>query len=803
MARMQLFLLQFFEIVLAQTFFLLGQSSSGDILLGNNSLIDGQTLVSMGGVFQLGFFSPINDSATAYIGIWYYNHPPTENKVVWVANRNKSVNTSMASLNLTSDGNLILFEKGTKVWSTGTFAELNSARLQLLDSGNLVLTAGNSNRILWQSFDHASDTLLPGMKLGFNFRTNISWQFMPWMSATDPSPGKYAAKMEAYNVPDFFTLSVNGSVKLFRTGPWNGQWFTGLPTTGNSILARNVNFTYVSNQNETYYMTEYRTRSPQLIRLVVDANLTFKRWIFDGRDWRVFLSFPSDDCDYYNHCGRNSVCTKGYYSTSCRCLEGFVENKSVVGCARKEPLLCSSNQFSKELKVKVPDTENATSRGKISLNACKKSCLDDCSCVAYAVINGPYGCITWRGELLDLRSFIDGGDDLYIRLPESSTSNWKELVWAIVVIPVLLGILLLCRAGVLARRRRNRASTSRLQLQFPKVQKDSISTLDVLPSYDLRTIKAATNDFSERNKLGEGGFGIVYKGQLEDEQKIAVKKLSRYSSQGPDEFQNELSLIAKLQHRNLVRLLGCCMEGDERLLILEYMENKSLDAFIYDKTKSSLLNWQKRFNIIIGIARGLLYLHQDSRLRVIHRDLKLSNILLDKDMNPKISDFGIARIFEGDNALEDATTRPVGTFGYMAPEYISYGLFSFKSDVFSFGVIVLEIISGKKNRIFSQTDTSLNLLGHVYKLWKEGRSLEILDDTLNESYTIEEVLRCIQMSLLCIQDNSEDRPTMTEVMTMLASEDQLLTPLKQPTITTTNSEGSLTTNEMSFTLVGR
>ncbi|XP_042457941.1 G-type lectin S-receptor-like serine/threonine-protein kinase At4g27290 isoform X2 [Zingiber officinale] len=672
MARMQFFLL-FLEIVLAATSFLLGQSSSSrDIMMGNSSLIDGQTLISSGSAFQLGFFSPVNDSATSYIGIWYYNLPPRESKVVvWVANRNRSVNTSMASLNLTSDGNLILFEKGTEVWSTGTSAELNSALLQLLDLGNLVLTAGNSSRTLWQSFDHACDTLLPGMKLGFDIRTNTSWHLMPWTSATDPSPGKYVAKIETYKVPDFYTVSVNGSLKLFRTGPWNGQWFSGLPQMGNNILVRDVNFTYVSNQNETYYIDEYQTRSPQLNRLVVDANVTYKSWSFVEGEWRVFLSFPSDDCDYYNHCGRNSVCTKGYYSTSCRCLEGFVENKSIVGCTRKEPLLCSSNQFSKEPGVKVPDTVNATSGGNISLNACKKLCLDDCFCIAYLVINGPYGCITWRGELLDLRSFTDGGDDLYIRLPESSTSNWKELVWAIVVIPVLLGILLLFCAGVLVRWRRNRASTSRLQLQFPRVQKDSISTLDVLPSYDLRTIKAATNDFSEGNKLGEGGFGIVYKGQLEDEQKIAVKKLSRYSSQGPDEFQNELSLIAKLQHRNLVRLLGCCIEGDERLLILEYMENKSLDAFIYDKTKRSLLNWQKRFNIIIGIARGLLYLHQDSRLRVIHRDLKPSNILLDKDMNPKISDFGIARIFEGDNALEDATTRPVGTLRYIEIAHLS------------------------------------------------------------------------------------------------------------------------------------
>ncbi|XP_074589901.1 G-type lectin S-receptor-like serine/threonine-protein kinase At4g27290 isoform X1 [Curcuma longa] len=803
MAPMLLFLLQFLEIVVAGASLLLDQSSSGDIMMGNSSLMDGQTLISAGSLFQFGFFSPVNDSATAYIGIWYYNHPPRENKVVWVANRNKSVDTSMASLNLTSDGNLILFEEGTKVWSTGTSAELNSARLQLLDSGNLKLTSGNSNRTLWQSFDHPCDTLLPGMKLGFDIWTNTSWEYVSWMNATDPSPGKFVVKVEKYNVPDFFAESVHGSIKLGRTGPWNGQWFAGLPTTGNGMLEMKVNFTYVTDHNGTYYMNEYQTQSPELTRAVAEANGTYSRWLFDGREWNSLFSFPSDDCDYYNHCGRNSVCTKGYISVSCRCLEGF-ENKSVVvGCARKEPLRCSSNQFSKEQSVKVPDTENATSQGKISLDACKKLCLEDCSCVAYAVINGPYGCITWRGELVDLRSFPDGGDDLYIRLAESSTTkNWKKFVWEI-VIPVSLGILLLSSVGVLVRRRRNRAPTSRFQLLFPNVQKDSINTLEVLPSYDLRTIKAVTNDFSEGNKLGEGGFGVVYKGQLDDEQMIAVKKLSRYSSQGPNEFQNELSVIAKLQHRNLVRLLGYCIEGDERLMILEYMENKSLDAFIYDKAKSSLLNWQRRFHIIIGIARGLLYLHQDSRLRVIHRDLKLSNILLDKDMNPKISDFGIARIFKGDNALEDATTRPVGTLGYMAPEYLLDGIFSFKSDVFSFDVIVLEIISGKKNRVFSQTDTNLNLIGYVNKLWKEERPLEIVDEALNQSYPTQEVLHCIHMSLLCVQDNSNDRPTMIEVMAMLTSEDQLFTSVTQPAITSTSSEGDFSTNEMSFTLVTR
>ncbi|KAG6528973.1 hypothetical protein ZIOFF_011165 [Zingiber officinale] len=624
-------------------------------MTGNSSLINNQTLISAGSMFQLGFFSPVNNSGTAYIGIWYYNHPPRENKVVWVANRDKSVDASMASLNLTSDGNLILFEEGTEVWSTGTSAELNSARLQLLDSGNLALTAGNSNRTVWQSFDHACDTILPGMKLGFDFRTNTPWQFVSWMSATDPSPGKYIVKMETYKVPDFLILSVNGSAKLGRTGPWNGQWLVDLP------MLRNVlNLIYVSNQNETYYITEYQIRSPVLVRMLLDANGKRYLLIFDGREWNSFLSLPRDDCDNYNSCGNNSVCTKGYYSISCRCLEGFVEIGSVVGCKRKEPF------------------------------SCNKLCLDDCSCVAYAVINGPYGCITWRGDLLDLRSFPDGGDDLYI---SASRCTRPKVEKQSINMQIAIAV----------------SKRGESVILVP----GSISALDVLPSYDLHTIKIATNDFSKENKLGEGGFGAVYKGQLDDGQEIAVKKLSRYSAQGPNEFLNELSVIAKLQHTNLVRLLGYCIEGDERIMILEYMENKSLDAFIYDKAKSSLLNWQRRFDIIIGIARGLLYLHQDSRLKVIHRDLKPSNILLDKDMNPKISDFGIARIFKGDNALEDATTRPVGTFGYMAPEYLSHGVFSFKSDVFSFGVIVLEIISGKKNRIFSQTDTNLNFLGYV------------------------------------------------------------------------------------------
>ncbi|KAF5786445.1 putative protein kinase RLK-Pelle-DLSV family [Helianthus annuus] len=226
-------------------------------------------------------------------------------------------------------------------------------------------------------------------------------------------------------------------------------------------------------------------------------------------------------------------------------------------------------------------------------------------------------------------------------------------------------------------------------------------------------MKAATNDFSQENKLGAGGFGPVYRGRLEDGHEIAVKRLSKNSGQGDLEFKNEVLLVAKLQHRNLVRLLGFSIKGNERLLIYEYMQNASLDNFLFDPTKRMFLDWEKRYNIINGVAKGLLYLHEDSRLKIIHRDLKASNVLLDEEMNAKIADFGMAKLFKPDET-QGNTNRIVGTYGYMAPEYAMHGQFSVKSDVFSFGVLVLEMITGQKNQHFRNGENIEDLLSFAW-----------------------------------------------------------------------------------------
>ncbi|KAK7257253.1 hypothetical protein RIF29_31096 [Crotalaria pallida] len=625
--------------------------------------------------------------------------------------------------------------------------------------------------------------MLPGMKLGWDLITGIERFVSCWKSEDDPAVGEYSVKID----PQLFKW--NGSVIKTRVGSWNGLSFTGYPVHEFKIIFTDE---FVVNEKEVYYEYQSPDRSIYSIyKFTYSGSGQCLSWKSQTRSLlEVFSRAWQDPCENYALCGSNSICNMKDNVPTCECLKGYVpkfpEQFNISywsnDCVPRNKSDCKNSNtdgFWRYMGMKLPDTSSSWFSTTTNLEECQVLCLKNCSCTAYASLdirNGGSGCIHWSHSLIDLRLFSQGGDDLYVRVPASELDyamangqgNRKKLVG--IAVGVIIFGLTIC-ACILINKKRGVA-----RIIYRKHYENILKNEEIyLPTFDLAIIAKATDNFSSSNKLGEGGFGPVYKGTLADGKELAVKRLSENSGQGLEEFKNEVVLIAKLQHRNLVKLLGCCIEGEEIMLAYEYMPNKSLDKFIFDETRRKLLDWPKSFKIIVGIARGLLYLHQDSRLRIVHRDLKTSNILLDANLDPKISDFGLARTLLGDQIAAN-TTRVAGTYGYMPPEYAMRGHFSMKSDAFSYGVIVLEVISGKKNREFSDSEHYLNLLGHAWMLWSEGKELELLDELLEGICTPSEVTRCIQVGLLCVQRRPEDRPDMSSVVLMLNGEKLLPKP---------------------------
>ncbi|CAL5412405.1 unnamed protein product [Camellia sinensis] len=282
-------------------------------------------------------------------------------------------------------------------------------------------------------------------------------------------------------------------------------------------------------------------------------------------------------------------------------------------------------------------------------------------------------------------------------------------------------------------------------------------------TFTLKQIKTATDNFDSSHKIGEGGFGPVYKGRLSDGTVIAVKQLSSKSNQGNREFLNEMGMISCLQHPNLVKLHGCCIEEDQLLLVYEYMENNSLAHSLFDDCQL-ILDWPTRLKICIGIARGLAFLHEESRLKIVHRDIKATNVLLDENLNPKISDFGLARLNEDEKS--HISTRVAGTIGYMAPEYALWGYLTDKADVYSFGVVTLEIVSGKNNNSYIPNSDCFCLLDWSCRLQQDGNLLDLVDPKLGPEVNKEEAERMVKIALLCTDGSPTLRPTMSEVVSM-------------------------------------
>ncbi|KAI3466322.1 hypothetical protein Pfo_022985 [Paulownia fortunei] len=353
--------------------------------------------------------------------------------------------------------------------------------------------------------------------------------------------------------------------------------------------------------------------------------------------------------------------------------------------------------------------------------------------------------------------------------PPSRNTNRTGLIVGIVVAVAAASFLSLVAVYYVLRRRKR-------QKNF---EDEELLGIDARPyTFSYAELRAATDDFNPTNKLGEGGFGPVYKGTLGDGRVVAVKQLSVASHQGKSQFVAEIATISAVQHRNLVKLYGCCIEGDKRLLVYEYLENKSLDQLLFGTgSKILYLDWATRYDICLGVARGLAYLHEESRLRIVHRDVKASNILLDSDLTPKISDFGLAKLY--DDKKTHISTRVAGTIGYLAPEYAMRGHLTEKVDTFGFGVVALEIISGRPNSDSSLEDDMIYLLEWAWNLHESNREIELVDPTLDQ-YDANEVRRIIGVALLCTQASPGLRPAMSRVVAMLSGDIEVASVTTRP-----------------------
>ncbi|GMH22457.1 hypothetical protein Nepgr_024300 [Nepenthes gracilis] len=739
------------------------------------------TILSENRTFELGFFTPNHQLSNWYLGIWYASIPtPT---YVWVANRRMPIkNITSAALEITAEGHLMLMDSvNFNVWETEN--AFSAAEMKLLETGNLVLISPSGERV-WQSFDHPTDTWLPGMNL------TREQSLTCWKSLWDPSPGKYLLRLKTPGYGEF-ELVYNGTIvaPYWATGNWTGAAFTNVPEMTVPYIYK-FHFTRPFTPTASFGFTETSLDSemrPPLTRFHVDfaGQLRQYTWSPQTENWNMFWSQPENRCRVYGLCGNMGLCYGAggtLPSKLCRCIDGFEPADEFEwesgdfsrGCRRIGSGVCDEKDAFVEVGAVSFDEAQALSFQESSRSVCERSCLANCSCIGFYLYERLNSCKILYGRVINLKNLTTDStmdENLYLRVGRNTPTkmnHWDRqnlliatAVCGFVIFSSFIALFLLI-----------------LRRSITKMKKKDEAALSVtnLKVFSYKELHAATRGFSE--KLGHGGFGTVFQGVLSDSSPVAVKRLERLGG-GEREFRAELCTIGNVQHVNLVRLRGFCSENSHRLLVYEYMPNGPLSGYL--KRDGQNLSWDVRFRVAIGTAKALAYLHDECRDCIIHCDIKPENILLDYDYAAKVSDFGLARLIGREFSRVLATMR--GTWGYVAPEWISGVAITSKADVYSYGMTLLELISGRRNVDAPPPDAGCRRVddGAVegggedkwfFPPWAarqiiSGNVAAVIDPRLGSDYNSAEAERVTMAAVWCIQDEEAARPTMGMVVKML------------------------------------
>ncbi|XWS72673.1 hypothetical protein CRYUN_Cryun02cG0060700 [Craigia yunnanensis] len=724
--------------------------------IDNNGLF----LVSNNSEFGFGFTT--TPDVTLFLLVVIYKETT---KVIWAANRNFPVANSDEFV-FDKNGNVLLQKGGSVVWTTNT-GDKGVSAMALQDSGNLVLQ-GNDGRVMWQSFAHPSDTLISNQE----FREGLRL-------ISDPSPSNLS-----------YILEIKSGDMILSAGYSTPQpyWSMGKDTRRNiNKNGGEVTSATIDTNSWSFFDKSKALLWQFKISDTIDANAT---WIAvlgsDGfisffslhdRGFSSTTKIPEDPCGTPEACQPYFVCSGPLGNTKCQCPSALSSGACKTGIASP----CSQGKDSVGL-VDAGTGLNYFALGYVSpssktdLSGCKASCLSNCSCMAMFYDNSSRNCF-----LLDqVGSFQNSKQqsDLvaFVKMPSNENGGGdgggkKRFLYVVIIaVSTVLVVFGLLFVSFRYYKKRKKMPES---LDETSEEDNFLESLTGMPTrFTYNDLRTATNNFSV--KLGHGGFGSVYGGTLRDGTQVAVKKLEGIG-QGKKEFRAEVGIIGSIHHFHLVRLKGFCAEGSYRLLAYEYMANGSLDKWIFKRNREEpLLDWGTRFNIAVGTAKGLAYLHEDCDVKIVHCDIKPENVLLDDNFLAKVSDFGLAKLITREQSHVFTTLR--GTRGYLAPEWITNHAISEKSDVYSYGMLLLEIIGGRKNFDPQESSEKSYLPSYAFKMLDEGTLRDILDSRLTLEGEDERVYTAIKVALWCIREDMHLRPSMTKVVQMLEG----LSPVSKP-----------------------